>query len=78
MLTDNKNLSTTALCTEPMNSVLSEFMLIYIYIYIYIILDKDDCISYSTNTLVKGLNPIILLPVIEGRLGSLTSVRQPI
>ena len=26
------------------------------------ILDEDDCISHSTNTLGKGMNPIILLP----------------
>ena len=26
------------------------------------ILDKADCISYSTNTLGKGMNPIILPP----------------
>ena len=25
-------------------------------------LDKTDCISYSTNTLGKGMNPIILPP----------------
>ena len=30
---------------------------IYIYIYIYM-----DCISHSTNTLGKGMNPIILPP----------------
>ena len=26
------------------------------------ILDEADCISPSTNTLEKGMNPIILLP----------------
>ena len=26
------------------------------------ILDKTDCISHSTNTLEKGMNPIILPP----------------
>ena len=26
------------------------------------ILDETDCISYSTNTLEKGMNPIILPP----------------
>ena len=26
------------------------------------ILDKADCILHSTNTLVKGMNPIILPP----------------
>ena len=26
------------------------------------ILDEADCISYGTNTLGKGINPIILLP----------------
>ena len=26
------------------------------------ILDKGDCISHSTNTLGKGMNPIILPP----------------
>ena len=25
-------------------------------------LDETDCISHSTNTLGKGMNPIILLP----------------
>ena len=52
------------------------FNVIYIYIYIYIyisskemdtatrfqILDETDCISHSTNTLGKGMNPIILPP----------------
>ena len=27
------------------------------------ILDENDCISHSTNTLGKGMNPIILPPV---------------
>ena len=31
------------------------------------ILDETDCISHSTNTLGKGMNPIILLPAM-GRL----------
>ena len=26
------------------------------------ILEEADCISYSTNTLKKGMNPIILSP----------------
>ena len=26
------------------------------------ILDEADCISYSTNTLGKGMNPVILPP----------------
>ena len=26
------------------------------------ILDETDCISYSTNTIGKGMNPIILPP----------------
>ena len=26
------------------------------------VLDKPDCISHSTNTLGKGMNPIILPP----------------
>ena len=30
------------------------------------ILDKTDCISHSTNTLGKGMNPIIL-PIATGR-----------
>ena len=29
------------------------------------ILDEDDCISYSTNTLGKGMNPIILPPAMD-------------
>ena len=51
---------------------------IYIYIHIYIytsswemdtatrvqILDETDCISHSTNTLGKGMNPIIFTPAI--------------
>ena len=36
---------------------------LYIYIYIYAyILDETDCISHSTNTIGKGMNPIILPP----------------
>ena len=27
-------------------------------------LDRADCISHSTNTLGKGMNPVILLPAI--------------
>ena len=27
------------------------------------ILDESDCIAHSTNTLGKGMNPIILPPV---------------
>ena len=41
----------------------------YIYIYIYIctatrvhIPDETDCISHSTNTLGKDINPIFLPP----------------
>ena len=29
------------------------------------ILDETDCISHSTNTLGKGMNPIILLPAMD-------------
>ena len=29
------------------------------------ILDETDCISHSTNTLGKGMNPIILPPAID-------------
>ena len=29
------------------------------------ILDETDCISHSTNTLGKGMNPIILPPVMD-------------
>ena len=39
------------------------------------ILDEADCISHSTNTLGKGMNPIILPPAM-GRLGSSALVRQ--
>ena len=45
------------------------YIYIYIYIYnVYVILHKHninetDCISHSTNTLGKGMNPIILPPV---------------
>ena len=49
-------------------------MLLYIYIYIYIgdtssNLDETDCISHSTNTLGKGMNPIILPPTMGKRVG---------
>ena len=40
------------------------------------ILDETDCISHSTNTLGKGMNPIILPPAMEDRLGSSVLVRQ--
>ena len=46
------------------------------------ILDETDCISHSTNTLGKGMNPIIpiILPPAMGksldRLGSSVLVRQ--
>ena len=43
------------------------------------ILDKTDCISHSTNTLGKGMNPIILSPAMgkqQGRLGSSALMRQ--
>ena len=36
------------------------------------ILDETDCISHSTNTLGKGMNPIILPPAmgkIVGQIG---------
>ena len=44
------------------------------------ILDEADCISHSINILGKSKNPIILTPATGelGRLGSLTSVRQPV
>ena len=29
------------------------------------ILDETDCISHSTNTLGKGMNPIILPPLMD-------------
>ena len=35
------------------------------------ILDEPDCISHSTNTLGKGMNPIILPPAIGKYLGGL-------
>ena len=41
--------------------------------YIVQILNKADCISHSTNTPGKGINPIILpsaMGKLEGRLGS--------
>ena len=43
------------------------------------ILDETDCISHSTNTLGKGMNPIILPPAMgkqQNRLGSSALVRQ--
>ena len=33
------------------------------------ILDETDCISSSTNTLGKGINPIILLPAMGKIVG---------
>ena len=33
------------------------------------ILDETDCISHSTNTLGKGMNPIILPPVMGKIVG---------
>ena len=36
----------------------------FVYIYIYIqILDETDCISHCINTLRKGMNSIILPPI---------------
>ena len=43
------------------------------------ILDQANCISHSTNTLGKGMNPIIFPPAMgkqQGRLGSTALVRQ--
>ena len=43
------------------------------------ILDETDCIQHSTNTLGKGINPIILPPAMgkqQDRLGSSALVRQ--
>ena len=43
------------------------------------ILDETDYISHNTNTLGKGLNPIILPPVMgkqSGRLGSSAFMKQ--
>ena len=45
------------------------------------ILDSADCISYCTNTLEKGMNPIILPPAMGKwykKLDSLILVRQPV
>ena len=28
-------------------------------------LDEADCISYCTNTVGKGMNPVILLPAMD-------------
>ena len=39
------------------------------------ILDETDCISHNTNTLGKGMNPIILPPAMS-RLGFSALVRQ--
>ena len=43
------------------------------------ILDETDCLSHSTNTLGKGMNPIILSPAMgkkQDRLSSSALVRQ--
>ena len=45
------------------------------------ILEEADCISLSTNTLWKGMNPIILPPAIVGQtvffsLGEATSLEE--
>ena len=43
------------------------------------ILDETDCISHSTNTLGKGMNPIILPPAMgkqQDRLGSSALMRH--
>ena len=40
------------------------------------ILDESDCISHSTSTLGKSMNPIILPPATKDRLGSSALVRQ--
>ena len=37
------------------------------------ILDETYCISHSTNTFGKGINPIILPPAMEKKLGRLGS-----
>ena len=37
------------------------------------ILDEADCISHCTNTLGKGMDPIILPPAMSKRLGRLRS-----
>ena len=45
------------------------------------ILDEADCISHSSTTLGKGINPIIPPPAMgkyPGKQGSLASVRQPV
>ena len=41
---------------------LSIYSYVCMYLSIYQILDLTDCISHSTNTLGKGMNPIILPP----------------
>ena len=33
------------------------------------ILDENDCISHNTNTLGKGMNPIILPPAMDKIVG---------
>ena len=40
------------------------------------ILDETDCISDSTNTFGKGMNPIILPPAMSDRLSSSALMRQ--
>ena len=43
------------------------------------ILDETECISHSTNTLGKGMNPVILPPAMgkyQERQGSSALVRQ--
>ena len=42
------------------NTILLRPVSLSLFLHIYIILDKTDCISHSTNTLGKGINPIIL------------------
>ena len=42
------------------------------------ILDKADCISHSTNTLGKGMNPIILLPAMGKIVEQTAFGRQPV
>ena len=40
------------------------------------ILDETDCISHSTNTLGKGMNPIILPPAMFFSLGEATNLGE--
>ena len=40
------------------------------------ILDETHCISHSTNTLGKGMNPIILPPATFFSLGEATSLGE--